>query len=382
MEANRFIEVALLGVIGYVYGYGGIKVKEPDVKITKEILRLIAEIDEFKGQWKALGNLAPERLDALKKVATVESVGSSTRIEGAKLTDLEVEKLLAGLEISSFHSRDEEEVAGYAEAMTLVFGSFREIAATENHIKQVHSILLKYSSKDVRHRGEYKKLPNNVEAFDHNGKSLGVIFGTATPFDTPREMKALIDWTKSSLKAEELHPLLIIAVFIVRFLAIHPFQDGNGRLSRILTTLLLLQCGYAYVPYCSLESIIEQNKDRYYLALRKAQKTLETDDSGLDAWLVFFLRCLQTQKDKLAKKMEREKIMLNLPELSGQILSIVKEHGRATISDIEAITRANRNTIKVRLRELITDGFLAKHGKAKGTWYTQAEGGMATRTDG
>jgi Fic family protein len=347
-------------------------VKEPDIKITKELLRLIAEIDEFKGQWKALRNLAPERLDALKKVATIESVGSSTRIEGAKLTDLEVEKLLTGLEIGSFHSRDEEEVAGYAEAMNLVFGSFREMAVTENHIKQLHSTLLKYSSKDVRHRGDYKKLSNNVEAFGQDGKSLGVIFETATPFDTPREMTALIDWTSNSLAAKELHPLLIIAVFILSFLAIHPFLDGNGRLSRILTTLLLLQQGYAYVPYCSLESIIERDKDQYYLSLRKAQKTQKTDDSGLDTWLVFFIRCLKIQKDKLAKKMEREKIMLNLPELSEQILSIIKEHGRSTIADIEAITRANRNTIKVRLRELVSDGFLVKHGKAKGTWYTQS----------
>ena len=345
--------------------------KEPDIKITKELLRLIAEIDEFKGQWQALRNLAPERLDALKKVATIESVGSSTRIEGAKLTDLEVEKLLTGLEVGSFFSRDEEEVAGYAEAMTLVFGSFREMAVTENHIKQLHSTLLKYSSKDVRHRGDYKKLSNNVEGFGQDGKSLGVIFETATPFDTPREMTALIDWTSNSLAAKELHPLLIIAVFILSFLAIHPFLDGNGRLSRILTTLLLLQQGYAYVPYCSLESIIERDKDQYYLSLRKAQKTQKTDDSGLDTWLVFFIRCLKIQKDKLAKKMEREKIMLNLPELSEQILSIIKEHGRSTIADIEAITRANRNTIKVRLRELVSDGFLVKHGKAKGTWYTQ-----------
>jgi len=124
------------------------------------------------------------------------------------------------------------------------------------------------------------------------------------------------------------------------------------------------------VPYCSLESIVERNKDQYYLSLRKAQKTLTTDDSGLEVWLVFFTRSLKTQKDKLAKKIEREKIMVNLPELSEQILSIIKEHGRLTIADIEAITRANRNTIKVRLRELVTDGFLVKHGKAKATRYT------------
>lgn len=346
--------------------------KEPDIEISKEILNLVADIDEFKGQWKALGNLAPDRLDVLRKVATVESVGSSTRIEGAKLTDREVEKLLTGLDVGSFHSRDEEEVAGYAEAMNLIYSSFREIAVTENHIKQLHSTLLKYSSKDVRHRGDYKKLSNNVEAFGPNGKSLGVIFETATPFDTPQEMTALVDWMNSSLAANELHPLLTIGVFIVHFLAIHPFQDGNGRLSRILTTLLLLRQGYAYVPYCSLESIVEQNKDSYYLSLRKAQQTLKTDDSGLESWLLFFLRSLKSQKDRLAKKIERERIMLNLPELSEQILSIVKEHGRATIGEIESITKANRNTIKVRLRELVADGFLAKHGKAKGTWYSQA----------
>ena len=345
--------------------------KEPIVNITKEILRLIAEIDEFKGQWRAMGNLAPERLDALKKIATIESVGSSTRIEGVKLTDREIEQLLAGLDVSSFRSRDEEEVAGYAEVMNLVFESFPEILVTENHIKQLHSISLKYSSKDTRHRGEYKKLPNHVEAFDHNGKTLGVIFETATPFNTPSEMTELTNWLNQSLAIQDLHPLLTIAVFVIRFLAIHPFQDGNGRLSRILTTLLLLQCGYAYVPYSSLENIIEQNKDNYYLALRKAQQTLNTDDSELEVWLLFFLRCLKTQKDNLTQKVEQEHIMRKLPDLSEQILAIAKDHGRTTISDIEVISRANRNTIKVRLRELVTDGLLVKHGKGKGTWYTQ-----------
>jgi len=245
--------------------------KEPFINITKDILRLVAELDEFKGEWKALGNLAPHRLKALKKIATIESVGSSTRIEGVKLTDREVEQLLSGFDTRSFRSRDEEEVAGYAEAMNLVFESFQEILVTENHIKQLHSILLKYSLKDVRHRGEYKKLPNHVEAFDHNGKSLGIIFETALPFETPMKMETLLKWTNHNLEAKELHPLLIIAIFIVHFLAIHPFQDGNGRLSRILTTLLLSQNGYSYIPYSSLESIFEQNKYNYYLALRKAQ---------------------------------------------------------------------------------------------------------------
>ena len=186
--------------------------KEPAVNITKEILKLISEIDEFKGSWKAIGNLAPDRLEALKKVATIESIGSSTRIEGVRLTDQEIEILLSGLESKSFRSRDEEEVAGYAEAMGVIYESYEEIALTENYIRQLHKILLQYSSKDTRHRGEYKKMPNHVEAFSPDGERLGVIFETASPFDTPGEMKALVEWTENAFKKDELHRLLIIGV--------------------------------------------------------------------------------------------------------------------------------------------------------------------------
>src|SRR6266704_6880195 len=145
------------------------------IEITPEILAIIAEIDEFKGAWRALGTLAPERLSSLRRVATIESIGSSTRIEGAKLTDEEVDRLLSGLDVRSFRSRDEQEVAGYAEAMELVFESWRDAPLTENHLRQFHGMLLKYSEKDQRHRGHYKKLPNHVEAFDQEGRSLGVI---------------------------------------------------------------------------------------------------------------------------------------------------------------------------------------------------------------
>ncbi len=344
--------------------------KEPIVNITQELLSLISEIDEFKGAWKAIGNLAPDRLKALKKIASIESIGSSTRIEGVKLNDREIEQLLSGLDTASFHSRDEEEVAGYAKVMNLVFESFEEIPVTENHIKQLHAILLKYSNKDTRHRGKYKKMPNHVEAFDEDGKSLGVIFETATPFDTPGKMKDLVKWAGRKLKDKDSHPLLITAIFVVHFLAIHPFQDGNGRLSRILTTLMLLKNGYFYVPYSSLENVIERNKDNYYPALRKSQSTLYNDDSELETWILFFLRSLKAQKDILEKKIERENMMVKLPGLSMQIMEIVKEHGQTTISEIQTITNANRNTIKVRLRELVSNNYLLKEGKGKATWYS------------
>ena len=341
------------------------------IEITPEILRLIAEIDEFKGAWRSLGTLAPERLSALRRVATIESIGSSTRIEGSKLSDREVERLLANLEIKSFASRDEQEVAGYAEAMELVFHAWDDIPISENHIKQLHRDLLVYSEKGAWHRGNYKTSSNSVAAFDADGKQIGVVFETATPFDTPHLVTELVGWLTAQRQLRRLHPLLVIAVFTVVFLEIHPFQDGNGRLSRILTTLLLLQAGYAYVPYSSLESVIEQSKEGYYLALRQTQGTIRSNAPNWQPWLIFFLRGLQQQMKRLEGKIEREKLILSsLPQLSLRILDHVREHGRVSIGDIVKLTGASRNTLKQQFRQLVEKGHLAKHGGGRSTWYS------------
>lgn len=253
-------------------------IRTASIQITPELLALIAEIDEFKRAWRALGTLAPERLKALRHVATVESIGSSTRIEGSTLTDREVERLLSNPEIGRFSGRDEQGVAGYAQTMETVFHAWKDIPITENHIKQLHRDLLRHSEKDERHRGQYKTLRNDVGAFDTQGRMIGVMFETATPFETPGRMMELVAWLNEARELGRLHPLLLIAVFIVVFLEIHPFQEGNGRLSRILTTLLLLQAGYAYVPYSSLESVIENSMESYYRTLRQTQGTIHGRD--------------------------------------------------------------------------------------------------------
>ena len=340
------------------------------LNITPEMLRLIAQIDEFKGAWKALGTLAPERLTALRRVATIESVGSSTRIEGGKLSDRQVERLLANLSIHTFTTRDEQEVAGYAETMEQVFQSWEHIPLTENHIRQLHRDLLRHSDKDERHRGQYKHAPNSVAAFDAQGQQIGIVFETASPFDTPRLMQELVEWTNAELNAEEFHPLLVIGIFIVSFLAIHPFQDGNGRLSRILTTLLLLRCGYVYTPYSSLESVIENSKEGYYLALRQTQTSIRTDSPDWHPWLLFFLRSLHQQMKRLERKMEQEHIvMAALPELSLKILDYAREHGRVTLKDMVVLTGVSRNTLKEHFRKLVANGQLGMRGKGRGTWY-------------
>lgn len=344
-----------------------------NIQITPEILSLISELDEFKGAWRALGTLAPDRLWALRRVATIESVGSSTRIEGSKLSDREVEKLLSNLEIKSFDTRDAQEVAGYAEAMELVFSSWADISITENHIRQLHRDVLKYSEKDAHHRGNYKTLSNSVAAFDENGQQVGIVFETATPFDTPRLMTEAVTWLRDEMEAKKLHPLLVVSIFTVVFLEIHPFQDGNGRLSRILTTLLLLKAGYAYVPYSSLESVIEQSKEGYYLALRQTQGTIRTNSPNWQPWTVFFLRALQQQMKRLARKIERERIVLSaMPELSVQILQFAREHGRVSIGDIAKLTGTSRNTLKEHFRQLLGKGHLILHGRGRGAWYSLA----------
>ena len=356
-----------MGVIGCMIGS---MIRSDTIQITPETLALIARIDEFKGAWRALGTLAPERLSALRRVATIESIGSSTRIEGSKLSDREVERLLSNLQIKSFATRDEQEVAGYAELMELVFSSWQDIMFTENHIKQLHQNLLVYSDKDARHRGDYKTASNSVVAFDENGVQIGVVFQTATPFDTPRLMTELVTWVQQERAAGRLHPLLIIALWVVVFLEIHPFQDGNGRLSRVLTTLLLLQAGYAYVPYSSLERVIEQNKEAYYLALRQTQGTIRTNAPDWQPWLLFFLRSLAEQVKRLEKKVERERLVLaSLPELSLQIVEFAREHGRVTIGEATKLTGASRNTLKQHFRALVERGYLNQHGSGRGVWY-------------
>jgi len=335
------------------------------LRITPEVVTLIAAIDEFKGAWKALQRLEPERLNRLRRVATVESIGSSTRIEGAALSDREVERLLSGAKVRLFRSRDEAEVAGYAEAMELVFESYADMAVTENHIKQLHQVLLKHSAKDERHRGEYKKHPNHVEAFDAKGRSHGIVFKTASPFDTPHMMQQLVAWFTEEHRAGRQHILILMAVFIMRFLAIHPFQDGNGRLSRIMTTWLLLRAGYLYTPFQSLERIIEENKERYYLALRRAQ----TDSRRILDWILFFLKALRQQTEGLQRKLDRERGVQSLPKLSLDILTLVADHGRMTVREVQRLTGANRNTIKAHLRELVRSRQLMQEGSGKGTWY-------------
>ena len=347
----------------------------PDLQPTNEMLRLIAAIDEFKGEWRALGSLDPDTLRSLRRIATIESAGSSTRIEGAKLSDSEVEDLLGSLGKESFQSRDEQEVAGYAYVMDSVQTAWADLRISESIVLQLHRDLLRYSDKDERHRGQWKSLDNHVAAFDADGKQVGIVFETASPFETPMLMEALLAWHAKEEGDPVLHPLLRIAVFNVVFLAIHPFQDGNGRLSRVLTNLMLLRAGYAYASYASLESVIEHNKEAYYLALRRTQTSFR-ETADWEPWILFFLRSLKSQTDRLRERLPdpgtaaaSASLPHDLSPLAGRLLALLGERTTLSVSEAAEALDANRNTLKDKFGELVERGYAEMHGKGRGAHY-------------
>jgi len=329
----------------------------------------IAQIDELKGQWVAGARLSPQLLGRLKRSVLVTSTGASTRIEGAKLSDEDIEKLMRGISIQKFSDRDRQEVKGYYELLQNIFNSWKTLKFSESTIKHFHKEMLKYVEKDNRHRGEYKKQENKVRMIDEAGKSIGILFDTTPAYLTPKEMLELVEWTQDALKNKKHHPLLVIANFLVEFLQIHPFQDGNGRLSRILTNLMLLQAGYLYMPYVSHEKLIEDNKPDYYMALRKSQKTFGTKKEAILPWLDFFLTVFLKQSKmavELLSQEDIEKILSQKQIAVWQYLNQVKE---ATAGDIAEKTGVARPTVNQTLDKLLRLKRIERLGLGRSTRY-------------
>lgn len=320
--------------------------------VPAEVWQKIAGIDELKGRWNGESRLNPHLLKRLKKSVLVTSTGASTRIEGARLTDEEVESLMRGVKTTKLADRDSQEVKGYYELLQNIFNAWASIRFNESTVKHFHNELLLYVDKDQKHRGDYKKIENAVEMFDAKGKSLGVIFETTKAYLTPKEMQELVAWTQKALEAKKYHPLLVIGNFIVEFLNIHPFQDANGRLSRIFVNFLLLKAGYLYVPYVSHEKIVEDNKYAYYLALRKSQKTFVSKKDDITAWLKFFLDLLLKQAEAAIKVIESEALenALSLKQLAvWNYIQGVTEAGPGEIADNTGVVRPTVNQALTKL---------------------------------
>lgn len=337
--------------------------------LSKQVLQSLRKIDELKGQWIGGARLNPQALGRLKRSVLVTSSGASTRIEGSRLSDQAVEKLMSGLAMQKSTDRDAQEVRGYYELLENIFNAWRHISFSENTIKHLHKELLKYVGKDERHRGEYKQHENSVEMFDDSGRSLGVIFETTPAYLTPKSMEELIVNTKKSLSDEAEHPLLVISRFIVEFLAIHPFEDGNGRLSRILTNLLMLQAGYLYVAYASHEKLIEDNKTEYYINLRRSQTTLRTKHENIEPWTQFFLEVSLAQARTAIKLLSHENIEKLLSPKQLLIWQFIATQGEVSTGEIIQATQITRPTVSQGLLVLLRLKKIERIGQGRTTRY-------------
>lgn len=339
--------------------------------LSQKVINLISEIDMFKGKWSVFENINPTLLNELINIATIQSIGSSTRIEGATLSDQDIKELIFELDINKLETRDKQEVVGYYDALELIFDNHNEIELNENYIKQLHSILLKYSVKDDRQRGIYKKLTNRVVANYPDGTQK-VIFNTTEPHLVPKEMQEIIFWANHNITENRIHPLIVIGLFVYEFLSIHPFHDGNGRLSRLLTTLLLLKNDYNFIKYVSFEHLVEERKKEYYASLMECQKNRNTDKEKTDKWIIFFLDSLKTLSAKLEIKIQDTSLdkSIYLNERQKQIVNFVKINKICKIGDIhKTLSDISINTLKKDMKYLVENRILEKTGQRKGSIY-------------
>jgi len=341
-----------------------------DFQTNQKVLNLISQIDLYKGKWNIIERQENIYLKELRKIATIESIGSSTRIEGGTLTDKEIEELLNDVKITKLKTRDEQEVIGYYDTLEIIYENYDNIRLTENYIKQLHQNLLRHSDKDTRHRGQYKSLSNKVVA-NYPGGIQKVIFNTTDVHLVENEMRNLIDWTNEQFERKEIHPLIIIANLVYEFLSIHPFQDGNGRLSRLITTLILLQQDYMFIQYFSFENLIEKTKKEYYQALMEGQKNRNKENENISKWVLYFLDKLNILTQRLDAKYDVFKSKGGyLNERQKEIKEYLKENQPLKISDLaKRFENININTIKKDLQYMKKEQIIASVGKGKGTVY-------------
>jgi Fic family protein len=321
------------------------------IKTNQGILSKIGKIDEFKGFWQGSLRLSPQILSRLKQSVLITSSGASTRIEGSNLDDEEVARLLRGLHAQPPVGRDEQEVAGYADLLGRIFDNHKNFKLTEGQVLQFHDILLNFSEKDRTHKGKYKSTDNEVVMINKKGEKI-LMFKPSPAYLVKKEMDDILFWANNELEKGQLHPLIVIANFIFEFLAIHPFDDGNGRLSRALTNLLMLKTGYAYIQYVSMEEIIEERHPDYYLALRATQKNHKTEYADITPWLTFLLDVLIEQTKRARKIMESDQPEKLLSEKQFRIYQFFDQ--KETLSKGEIYDLLNRSMPEVSIRQVLS----------------------------
>ena len=340
------------------------------LNIDWKLINLISKIDRFDANWTAIERKEGQSLKELKSIATVRSVGASNRIEGNKMSDEEVDVLLQEIDITKLTDRDSQEVVGYFEVLDLISESYEGISVTENHIKGLHNSLMKYSAnpdsyRDNRHKGNYKMHSNAVESSFPDGTRQIIFQTTEAGFATEDAIRQLINWYNSEM---EVHPLIKVASFVYDFLSVHPFQDGNGRISRLISTLLLLKNGYKWIQYVSFEHEIENRKNEYYQVLRSCQAQRPNED--VTDWIMFFLNCLSNIQSQLKIKLQKSGLETQLSSKEKAIYTIIQNRPNIQSGNISEKLAIPAPTVKRILSELLNKGLIEKQGKGRNVSYT------------
>jgi Fic family protein len=341
-----------------------------DFQTTQAVIQKIGLVDGFSSRWAVIAPKESFWLKELRRIATIESIGSSTRIEGSTLTDAEVERLIKSVKITQFATRDEQEVVGYYEVLLLILEQWESIALTESNIQALHNQLMKHSDKDQHHKGRYKSLSNKVVA-NYPGGVQRTIFNTTEPHLTGKEMEAAVAWFNEATSSKSVHSLLAIGAFVYEFLSIHPFQDGNGRLSRLLTTLLMLRQGYGFVEFVSFENIIESRKQDYYRALISGQRNRGTEQEIIGEWMLFFLECAEELIRRLERKNQALQTIGNyLTERQRSIRAFIQEKQAVKMSEIDrAFPEVSIHSLRKDVQFLVNQSEIEQAGTFKSTIY-------------
>lgn len=352
-------------IFANIYGYFmSLKIHTLHLDLDMKLMQELSKIDRFDASWYSIEKREGASLKQLKSIATVRSVGASTRIEGSRMTDDEVAVLIEKLSISKLEERDEQEVVGYFEALDTIVGNYESIVISESQIKNLHKILMQHAEKDVWHRGDYKQVSNAVEAILVDG-SKEIVFRTTAPgLATQDAMIQLLDWYNSD---KETLPLLKAAVYVYEFLSIHPFQDGNGRLSRLLGSLLLLKNGYSWIQYVSFEHEIESRKSEYYRVLMQAQRNRPGEN--ITEWISFFISCLINIQEQLLLKLEESRIEIPISHRDKRIIFFIQNHAGSGSGEISKKLDIALPTVKKALSNLVAKGIIKKEGRGKSTGY-------------
>ncbi|NBV09275.1 MAG: Fic family protein [Flavobacteriia bacterium] len=335
------------------------------LNIDWKLINLISEIDRFDANWTAIERKEGQSLKELKSIATVRSVGASNRIEGNRMSDEEVDVLLQKIDIAKLTDRDSQEVVGYFEVLDLITESYQNISLSESNLKSLHNSLMKYSAKDLWHKGNYKQHSNAVEASFPDGTKQIIFQTTEAGFATENAIRALLDWYNAET---EVHALIKIASFVYEFLTVHPFQDGNGRLSRLISTLLLMNKGYKWIQYVSFEHEIESRKNEYYQVLRSCQAQRPNEE--VTVWINFFLNCLSSIQKQLLMKLQQSGLETQLSHKEKSIYTIIQNRPNIQSGEIAIKLAMPAPTVKRILSELLNKGLIEKQGNGRNVSYS------------